>query len=71
MPYRGANRSWAATIRCSCGWEGEVEDHPEESSAVVGARAMWILHCFEVPEAALAQEPVRVRELVAVEAAEG
>lgn len=71
MPYRGANRSWAATIRCSCGWEGQVEDHPEEASAVTGARALWILHCYEVPVVAVPEVPARSRPLAAVQAAEG
>lgn len=70
MPSKGADRSWVATIRCSCGWTGEVADHPDEVSATVGARAMWILHCYDVPTPAHAGQPAAFTPpaLVAVEA---
>jgi hypothetical protein len=70
LPFKGPNRSWAGTIRCSCGWEGEVADHRDESSAVVGARAMWILHCFDVTVPVHAA-PVAARDHVASEALGG
>lgn len=65
MPARGPDRSWSATICCTCGWEGEVGDHPDEASALVGARAVWILHCFDVPAPAYTGPSVPDRELVA------
>lgn len=67
-PFKGPNRTWAGTIRCSCGWDGEVADHPDEPSAVVGARALWILHCFDPTVPVHVGAPPLAPDLVASDA---